>query len=128
MLTVEVVKRMSKDARLARYMMRSWDVCIQTKRKGCSADDRYKFQCPHFGLQQRFGDHDRLPHPTDCKLYYACLRNGLPRQASCQRPLVFNPETGFCDDQNNVPGCAGFYTEEETFESFDKEALASKIR
>jgi len=100
----------------------------ETERKGCSADDRYDFQCPHFGLQQRFGDHDRLPHPTDCKLYYACLRNGLPRQASCQQPLVFNPETGFCDDQNNVPGCAGYYTEEETLDSFDKEALASKIR
>ena len=80
---------------------------------GCSADEKYDFQCPTFGLRQRFGDHDRLPHPKDCKLYFACLSNGRPRLNSCEEPLVFNPRSGFCDDQDNVPGCEGYYVEDE---------------
>ena len=86
-------------------------------------------------MAQRFGDHDRfliqsvntlfvtvqcallcrLPHPTDCSLFYACLRNGSPRLLSCQIPTVFNAETGFCEDQARVPGCRGFYPTEENF-------------
>merc|ERR1712096_492069 len=77
----------------------------ETSRPGCTAVDQYEFKCPTFGLRQRFGDHDRLPHPTDCKLFYACLRNGLPRLLGCEKPTVFNPKTGTCDDQKNVPGC-----------------------
>jgi len=100
----------------------------ETNRPGCSANDQYEFQCPHFGLQQRFGDHDRLPHPTDCKLYYACLRNGLPRLNSCTKPQVFNPESGFCDDQDNVPGCEGYYVMEVKNDSIDREKITNEIR
>ena len=48
-------------------------------RPGCSAQEKYQFTCPSSGLTQRFGDHDRLPHPTDCSFFYACLSNGAPR-------------------------------------------------
>jgi len=100
----------------------------ETDRPGCTAAEKYQFQCPHFGLQQRFGDHDRLPHPTDCKLYFACLRNGLPRLNSCQEPLVFNPQTGFCDEQSNVPGCEGYYREEEKTDTIDRDKITNEIR
>ena len=96
-------------------------------RKGCSATEKYGFQCPTSGLTQRFGDHDRLPHPTDCSLFYACLRNGLPRLLSCQRPTVFNPESGLCEDQTVVPGCETFYKEDKVSQE-DREELAKEIR
>jgi len=97
----------------------------QTRRPGCSATEKYSFTCPSFGLYQRFGDHDRLPHPSDCSLFYACLRNGAPRLLSCQAPTVFNPESGFCEDQDKVPGCEGFYPETQ---HLDREKLTEEIR
>merc|ERR1719228_3075480 len=99
----------------------------ETDRPGCSATDQYEFQCPHFGLQQRFGDHDRLPHPTDCKLYYVCLRNGLPRLNSCKKPMVFNQETGLCEEQSKVVGCEGYYNLEKT-DDVDKEKIVEEVR
>ena len=36
----------------------------------------------------RFGDHERLPHPTDCAYFYACLSSGQPRLLGCERPKV----------------------------------------
>ena len=98
------------------------------KRPGCNADDKYQFTCPHFGLYQRFGDHDRLPHPTDCKFYYACLRNGLPRLLSCQKPQVFNPESGFCDHHENVQGCQGYYPPEEELDLEDRKSIINEVR
>jgi len=101
----------------------------QTKRPGCSAQDKYQFTCPSSGLTQRFGDHDRLPHPTDCSFFYACLSNGAPRLLSCQKPTVFNPVTGFCEHQDKVPGCEGFYTlDEEQLSVEAREKLAQEIR
>ena len=78
-------------------------------RPGCRAADQFDIQCPYYGpyARLRFGDHDRLPHPKDCNLFYACLRKGLPRLNTCPRPKVFNPKSGFCDDKKNVPGCGG---------------------
>merc|ERR1712179_239208 len=99
----------------------------QTGRPGCNAIDKYEFQCPHFGLQQRFGDHDRLPHPTDCKLYYVCLSNGLPRLNSCKKPMVFNQETGLCEEQSKVVGCEGYYNLEEKTD-VDKEKIVEEVR
>jgi len=97
----------------------------QTNRPGCSASEKYNFVCPTSGLYQRFGDHDRLPHPSDCSLFYACLRNGAPRLLSCQAPKVFNPESGFCEPQDKVPGCQGFYPEKEKVE---RDKLEEEIR
>merc|ERR1711936_775140 len=99
----------------------------ETGRPGCNAIDKYEFQCPHFGLRQRFGDHDRLPHPTDCKLYYVCLRNGLPRLNSCKKPMVFNQETGLCEEQSKVVGCEGYYNLEEKTD-VDKEKIVEEVR
>lgn len=97
----------------------------QTDRAGCSASEKYSFTCPSFGLYQRFGDHDRLPHPSDCSLFYACLRNGAPRLLSCQAPTVFNPESGFCEHQDKVPGCQGYYPETA---DLDRDKLTEEIR
>ena len=101
-------------------------------RPGCTAEDQFNFKCPSFGLQQRFGDHDRLPHPTDCSLFYACLRNGSPRLLSCQKPTVFNPQSGLCEHQDNVPGCEDFYSAEELLLHpailEESERLAQEIR
>ena len=36
----------------------------------------------------RFGDHERLPHPSDCAYFYACLSSGQPRLLGCERPKV----------------------------------------
>ena len=38
---------------------------------------------------------------------------------------MFNPESGFCEHQDKVPGCKGFYPENELL---DKKELAEKIR
>jgi len=102
----------------------------QTSRPGCRATDQFEVQCPPYGIHHRlrFGDHDRIPHPTDCKVFYACLRTGLPRLNTCPKPKVFNPKSGFCDDQKNVPGCEGEYVLEEKDEKFDREKITKEIR
>jgi len=81
----------------------------ETDRPGCRAADQFDINCPYYGpyARLRFGDHDRLPHPRNCNLFYACLRKGLPRLNTCPTPKVFNPKSGFCDDKKNVPGCEG---------------------
>jgi len=93
----------------------------QTKRKDCSASDILEFDCPSFGLDTpRFGDHDRLPHPTSCRHFYMCLLSGLPRLGGCSLGLVFNPKTGRCDEPAKVPGCEDFYGDEDG-EEFDEQ-------
>merc|ERR1712226_1429035 len=102
----------------------------QTQRAGCSARDQYEVQCPVLGLgaRFRFGDHDRIPHPGgECALFYACLRNGQPRLLGCEKPTVFNPETGLCDQQENVLGCEDTYMEEEV-EQEEREKIEAEIR
>lgn len=86
----------------------------ETQRPGCTAEERYSVQCPAItaGLRPRFGDHDRIPHPTDCRLFFACLRNGHPRLLSCERPSVFSPASGLCEEQGRVAGCELTYREE----------------
>ena len=80
-------------------------------RPGCSAAE-IGFQCPELGSRPRFGDHDRVPHPTDCKQFYVCYKTGKPRLLSCDKPSVFNPEKAICDDQELVPGCEDYYVKE----------------
>nr|CAG4638710.1 EOG090X0CKN [Cyclestheria hislopi] len=78
------------------------------------------FQCPNVNSrfqQLRFGDHDRLAHPTDCRHFYMCLLNGLPRLGGCSLGLVFNPRTGRCDRPKNVPGCEKYYGDETNISS-----------
>jgi len=86
----------------------------QTTRTGCTAQELYKFRCPVYkGQILRFGNHDRLPHPLDCALFYICLTNGQPRLSGCPRPTVFNPATGICALSKEVKGCEAYYLEEE---------------
>ena len=39
---------------------------------------------------------------------------------------MFNPETGFCEHQDSVPGCHGFYP--ELVADLEKEELTEQIR
>jgi len=95
----------------------------QTTRAGCTAEELYRFQCPIYkGQRLRFGNHDRLPHPTDCALFYICLENGQPRLSGCPRPTVFNPATGICAASKRVAGCEDYYMpEEEEMDEKEKE-------
>ena len=43
-----------------------------------------------------------------------------------QAPTVFNPESGFCEHQDKVPGCQGFYP--ELVPDLEKEKLTEQIR
>ena len=45
---------------------------------------------------------------------------------SLQAPTVFNPESGFCEHQDKVPGCRGFYP--ELVPDLEKEKLTEQIR
>uniref|UniRef100_A0A182SIY8 Chitin-binding type-2 domain-containing protein n=1 Tax=Anopheles maculatus TaxID=74869 RepID=A0A182SIY8_9DIPT len=42
-----------------------------------------------------------VPHPTDCSKYYICL-NGVEDERQCAPTLLFNPDTRFCDFEENV--------------------------
>jgi hypothetical protein len=88
----------------------------QSNRADCSASKVLDFECPKMksGMENlRFGDHDRLPHPTSCRHFYMCLLSGMPRQGGCSLGLVFNPVTGRCDEPKHVAGCENFYGDED---------------
>ena len=42
-----------------------------------------------------------------------------------QAPTVFNPESGFCEHQDKVPGCQGFYPDTPDLE---RDKLTQEIR
>ena len=92
-------------------------VCVhpdQSSREECAAPQVHSIECPAVGDRPpRFGDHERIPHPSDCSKYYICLLNGQPRLASCPRPMVFDAEFGFCQHYSRVGGCEAFYTAAE---------------
>merc|ERR1711931_483970 len=88
-------------------------------RDGCLPEDLLGFKCPNPKLTQaqalearvqlRFGDHDRHPHPTDCRFFYTCLTTGQPRKAGCGRGKVFDRESGVCKHAKDVPECSEYY-------------------
>merc|ERR1719435_414955 len=88
-------------------------------RDGCLPEDLLGFKCPNPKLtraqalearvQLRFGDHDRHPHPTDCRFFYMCLTTGQPRKAGCGRGKVFDRESGVCKHAKDVPECSEYY-------------------
>nr|CAH0110265.1 unnamed protein product [Daphnia galeata] len=48
-----------------------------------------------------------FPYPGNCSLYYICTADGAdPIAVPCPSGLVYNPETTYCDNPENVPGCA----------------------
>lgn len=102
----------------------------QTTRAGCTATEVHNFRCPNQrGQVLRFGNHDRLSHPTDCALFFICLTNGQPRLSGCARPNVFNPATGVCSSQKKVAGCENYYTEERMGEKeMERARVEAEIR
>jgi len=103
----------------------------ETNREGCTAEDVFGFKCPALtGDSLRFGDHDRVAHPTDCASFYACLATGKPRLLGCDNPKVFNPETGFCTEQHLVPGCENYYPPDQLKVDIEveREKIAEEIR
>ena len=63
------------------------------------------FTCPGGKL----GVHLKLPHPTDCRSYYVCLNGVEASEAGCSVGLVFNSDSGTCDNPANVAGCETYY-------------------
>lgn len=57
------------------------------------ADDEVK--CPP-GKPKPGDEAVLIPHPTNCKLYYA-YDNGIPILMKCPKDLHFNPEEKVCD-------------------------------
>jgi len=98
----------------------------ETSRVGCRAEDVFGFKCPEFGGKKRFGDHERLPHPDDCAFFYACLSTGQPRLLGCEKPKVFDAESGLCKAQHLVPGCENRYPKEAA-EHVDIDAERDRI-
>jgi len=81
-------------------------------RKDCSASKVLDFVCPNAEKRfskLRFGDHDRHPHPSDCRKFYVCTRDGQPRIGGCPLGKVFNPKSGVCDQPKRVPNCVDYY-------------------
>ena len=83
----------------------------QSKRPECEAAVVHEFICPNTRL--RFGNHDRLPHPTDCGKFYVCFENKTFNKASCDKPMAFDEATGSCKPADEVPGCEDFNDKED---------------
>jgi len=83
-----------------------------SKRPDCAARSVLNFTCPNYGkkfVRLRFGDHDRLPHTTNCRKFFICLSDGKPRIGGCPLGKVFNPKLGVCDSPKRVPECKDYY-------------------
>eukprot|EP00092_Neocalanus_flemingeri_P015732 GFUD01017030.1.p1 GENE.GFUD01017030.1~~GFUD01017030.1.p1 ORF type:complete len:210 (-),score=45.05 GFUD01017030.1:162-791(-) len=88
-------------------------------RPGCLPSELLDFTCPNPILSKevasqtqtdlRFGDHDRLADPRDCRYFFTCLTTGHPRRAGCGGGMVFNSETGTCSQPEEVAGCEDYY-------------------
>jgi len=79
----------------------------QAKRPECVAAIIREFDCPKT-RKLRFGNHDRLPHPTDCGKFYVCFPEGNFNKASCDKPMAFHEPTGSCKPAEDVPGCEDY--------------------
>jgi len=81
-------------------------------RPDCAARSVLNFTCPNYNkkfVRLRFGDHDRLPHLTNCRKFFICLHDGKPRVGGCPLGKVFNPKIGVCDSPKRVPQCKDYY-------------------
>jgi len=86
----------------------------QSKRPECVEAVVREFICPKT-RKLRFGNHDRLAHPEDCGQFYVCFPNGTFNKAACDKPMVFDEQTGSCKPKEEVPECAN-YGEYEDYE------------
>jgi len=99
-------------------------------RTDCAASTVLNFQCPNMGkrfTKLRFGDHDRLSHPTDCRKYFMCLQDGNPRLGGCPIGKVFNEKSGFCDLPKNVPNCKDYYGGKSMEEIYKNQAILEGV-
>lgn len=58
----------------------------------------------------------RHPHPSDCAKFYVCVyghSKRVPRELSCEYGLVYNSESGECDEPKSVTGCENYYDKNE---------------
>lgn len=81
-------------------------------RDECSASKVLNFTCPNAGhkfAKLKFGNHDRHPHPSDCRKFFVCMLDGNPRVGGCPLGKVFNPKVGVCDHPKRVPSCVDYY-------------------
>jgi len=80
-------------------------------------------------LSDSCGGQDRIPHPSDCKLFFTCTARGQKTLGSCDKPHVFNSGTGVCDAQENVPGCEGYYNNHVfKLDTVGREKIVEEIR
>lgn len=97
----------------------------QSTRTECTQgkDSFLGFSCPNYTPDSvlRFGNHDRLPHPEDCHLYFTCLRVGGPRLATCPKKKVFNKATGQCGKPEAVEGCETYWIDRLKDEDYEEE-------
>ncbi|XP_046650056.1 chitin-binding domain protein cbd-1-like [Daphnia pulicaria] len=74
------------------------------------------FVCPAEGT---------YPYPGNCSLYYICTDIGVdPITVPCPSGLVYNPDTTFCDNPENVPECAVTDLYELVDENFSDDDLS----
>merc|ERR1712179_342443 len=84
----------------------------QSKRPECVAAEVKEFDCS-VSNPKRFGNHDRLSHPTDCGKFYVCFPAGNFNKASCDKPLVFDYDSGSCKPAEEVDGCEDYNKDED---------------
>merc|ERR1719312_70704 len=84
---------------------------------------------PPLPLSEGCGGQDRIPHPSDCKLFYTCHGDGQKTLGSCDKPEVFNSVTGHCEVQESVPGCEGYYSNKVlTLDTAGRDKIVEDIR
>jgi len=84
---------------------------------------------PPLPLSDGCGGQDRIPHPSDCKLFYTCHGDGLKTLGSCVKPEVFNSVTGHCEVQESVPGCEGYYSNKVlTLDTTGRDKIVEELR
>lgn len=97
-------------------------------RADCAAHTVLNFKCPNMNQRfsrLRFGDHDRFPHPTDCRKFFICLADGEPRIGGCPYGKVFSSKTGFCDIPKKVPECKDYYLNQKNAKDDDSDEFDS---
>lgn len=85
-------------------------------RHECSASEVLHFKCPNSEsrfTKLKFGNHDRLPHTSDCRKFFICTQDGQPRIGGCPVGKLFNAKTGTCLQaktvEKNQPQCKDYY-------------------
>jgi len=91
----------------------------------CHASKVLNFTCPNSGKsfsKLKFGNHDRLAHPKDCRKFFICTQEGSPRIGGCPLGKVFHPKTGTCVAAKSGPAeCKDYYGKKSNNPKLDGE-------